>query len=560
MTPLFPSPLQSAFHPELRTIEQRFVWAYKRSSAMMLATSLTTCICLWLNATSQYNVISGFGVFTGFVILVDYLQVITWFAACALIVSRCNLKGLERLCPTLCPATDGSVATRPSTAFMRDRLAPAVHRARWPLVLLSLAMTAGGIVLAVSLFQEPEGMEAFHAEHPVTQYARLSAAQYGDLSEKRPRAALVYGLASPAVRFPQSLQIYDEADADYQQDMEPRYADAFDFGPAGQAQIVAECEAAQGSEGLMHGGRGYCLLNELRAHDYAAFPYASEAALRAALEAFGRSERYEQLRRNFSRFEKLSAFVPDGDHGLKAVWHSFNMTLGRGSRLSPQAVRPHYDGWRGLAGEGAFSASREFYWMDTVLGVTYAALENVFVAIGASCGVIAIVTGNLITPLLATLSIVSVVAWTLAAVFLCGYAFDMFAAILVVMVVGLAVDYSVHFSHLYQISEGTRYERAQGALHGVGVSILSGALTTGLAGVPLLFAHLKFYTMAGTFLVFVALFGVLFAFLQLIPMLMCFGPEGSCGELSAIWRGLRRKPTEPAGLGQKEAAAATAER
>ena len=92
LTPLFPSPLQSAFHPELRTIEQRFVWAYKRSSAMMLATSLTTCICLGLTAISTIPTVRSFGIFGSFLVLVDYIQVITWFPA----VVVCKLLPFER--------------------------------------------------------------------------------------------------------------------------------------------------------------------------------------------------------------------------------------------------------------------------------------------------------------------------------------------------------------------------------------------------------------------------------------------------------------------------------
>ena len=100
-----------------------------------------------------------------------------------------------------------------------------------------------------------------------------------------------------------------------------------------------------------------------------------------------------------------------------------------------------------------------------------------------------LITGNLIVPLLATITIASTIASTLAAIFLCGYQFDAFCAILVVMVVGLAVDYSVHFSHLYMVSApgGTRFQKAQGALHGVGLSIIAGAITTVRARAPCFF-------------------------------------------------------------------------
>ena len=56
------------------------------------------------------------------------------------------------------------------------------------------------------------------------------------------------------------------------------------------------------------------------------------------------------------------------------------------------------------------------------------------------------------------------------------------------MVVGMAVDYAVHFTHFYNEADGNRFEKAQGALHGVGVSVVGGAVTTAGAALPLIFA------------------------------------------------------------------------
>ena len=60
--------------------------------------------------------------------------------------------------------------------------------------------------------------------------------------------------------------------------------------------------------------------------------------------------------------------------------------------------------------------------------------------------------------------------------------------ILIVMCVGLAVDYAVHFTHFYNEAPGNRYEKAQGALHGVGISVVGGAVTTAGAAIPLMAA------------------------------------------------------------------------
>ena len=69
------------------------------------------------------------------------------------------------------------------------------------------------------------------------------------------------------------------------------------------------------------------------------------------------------------------------------------------------------------------------------------------------------------------------------------------------MQVGLAVDYAVHITHFYNEATGTRYEKAADALHGVGISIVGGAITTGGAALPLLAAKsFVFFAMAGIFM------------------------------------------------------------
>ena len=60
------------------------------------------------------------------------------------------------------------------------------------------------------------------------------------------------------------------------------------------------------------------------------------------------------------------------------------------------------------------------------------------------------------------------------------------SAIIIVMCVGLAVDYAVHFTHFYNEAPGNRFEKAQGALHGVGVSVIGGAVTTAGAAIPMM--------------------------------------------------------------------------
>ena len=58
-----------------------------------------------------------------------------------------------------------------------------------------------------------------------------------------------------------------------------------------------------------------------------------------------------------------------------------------------------------------------------------------------------------------------------------GWGLGLLEGILVVLVIGFSVDYTVHLSDSYKACTApTRYEKVQFALHGTGVSILSGAI------------------------------------------------------------------------------------
>lgn len=57
--------------------------------------------------------------------------------------------------------------------------------------------------------------------------------------------------------------------------------------------------------------------------------------------------------------------------------------------------------------------------------------------------------------------------------------------VMIVMSIGLSVDYSAHIAHMFMVQKGSRVERARAALNGIGVSVLNGGVSTFLAFVLL---------------------------------------------------------------------------
>jgi hypothetical protein len=67
------------------SLETKLAWTWKRSAKTMLVTTTTTAAAFYANAFSTIPPIQEFGVFTGTLVIVNYLLVITWFPACLIL-------------------------------------------------------------------------------------------------------------------------------------------------------------------------------------------------------------------------------------------------------------------------------------------------------------------------------------------------------------------------------------------------------------------------------------------------------------------------------------------
>ena len=66
-------------HGDYSSLEGRFSAAYRRAAITMLVTSLTTMIAFFASALSPLLAVSSFGLFSGLLVFVNYISVITYF-------------------------------------------------------------------------------------------------------------------------------------------------------------------------------------------------------------------------------------------------------------------------------------------------------------------------------------------------------------------------------------------------------------------------------------------------------------------------------------------------
>ncbi|XP_060591012.1 patched domain-containing protein 3-like [Ruditapes philippinarum] len=105
-----------------------------------------------------------------------------------------------------------------------------------------------------------------------------------------------------------------------------------------------------------------------------------------------------------------------------------------------------------------------------------------------------------------------------------GVTIDTASSILIILCVGLAVDYSAHVGHMFMTILGNREERAKATLFSIGPAVLNGGVSTFLAFV--LLANSKSYGFVMFFRVFmtVVLYGLFHGLVYLPVVLSWVGP------------------------------------
>lgn len=123
------------------------------------------------------------------------------------------------------------------------------------------------------------------------------------------------------------------------------------------------------------------------------------------------------------------------------------------------------------------------------------------------------------------------------------------------MVVGLSVDYVVHLAEAYRSSPSPRREdRVRHMLESIGLSVLSGAITTIGAAVFMLFAQIQFFFQFGIFIITTVGIALLFSLLGFTTILSICGPEGNTGSLLTLGKSCKQlcTPSEHEGKARSE--------
>lgn len=98
---------------------------------------------------------------------------------------------------------------------------------------------------------------------------------------------------------------------------------------------------------------------------------------------------------------------------------------------------------------------------------------------------------------------------------------------------GFSVDYVVHLSnHFVESSHIKKYDKMRSSLKEIGVSIMSGSITTFISGMFLMFSILNMFVKFSIIIVTTIAFSLYFSLFFFSALIHVIGPEGKQGSIN----------------------------
>ena len=167
------------------------------------------------------------------------------------------------------------------------------------------------------------------------------------------------------------------------------------------------------------------------------------------------------------------------------------------------------------------------YGTPVALGVTFA-----IVLIILLCTIL-----NIVIAFFAVLAVASAVFVTIATLVLLGWELNVFESVILIMAIGLCVDFTIHYGVAYRLAPKiytTRDKRTKFSIHTMSGAITVAALSTFLAGVFMLAAAVNAYLQLGLFLTLVMSVSWSFSTFFFQSLCRTLGPQSNFGDLTSI--------------------------
>ena len=179
-------------------------------------------------------------------------------------------------------------------------------------------------------------------------------------------------------------------------------------------------------------------------------------------------------------------------------------------------------------------------WVQLTMYSVYASMSTFGLATGVLVAftVLLLLTRSLAVALIATASLLQVVAGVLASLCAMGLPLGIIESVCLILVSGLSVDYVLHVACAFAQATGRRDERARRALQRMGAPLLAGTATTLISALALCTCTFGVLAKVGAFMALTAVWSSISAQTLLPALLAACGPStaGGSGEDKRVQR------------------------
>ena len=200
---------------------------------------------------------------------------------------------------------------------------------------------------------------------------------------------------------------------------------------------------------------------------------------------------------------------------MRDEWNSIEDWMQRDNANAPAEV------------SNAFFSSGDFWFWDTNYQMFTTAVSSAGIAIAAAALVIFISSRSLAMTIFSVVSVGYVLASVTSMMVAAGWQFGLLESICFTILIGVSVDFVIHFSHAYTEQPGqvSRHERTKYALIHMGPSILAAAFTTLASATIMLFTAILFFRLFATVMFFTMIQATVGSFVVFLTLTETLGPS-----------------------------------
>eukprot|EP00439_Symbiodinium_sp_Y106_P041070 s856_g5.t1 len=181
-----------------------------------------------------------------------------------------------------------------------------------------------------------------------------------------------------------------------------------------------------------------------------------------------------------------------------------------------------------------------FHWFQVQDAMNSEVFDGIKLSLFLAFLVLLGATQNVFLALISVSCIVAIVSSVLAFAVCMDWKTSVSEAIIYVMVIGLSVDYVIHLGDAYlECPDESREDRVQFMVTKMGVSVISGAISSAGAAIFMTFCQSLFLIKFGIVICFVISVSVVTSLVFFSALLLVAGPSGESGSLAPVLRLLK---------------------